>query len=133
MKQRPLVERAIFMLTNYDGARRARRRRKGQADFQAKPALSLRRDVRYGPQTAAVAQATVPAAGAPSRPAGYCLTVHRRTAPSASRWGGILAPNGRWRPCYVSIRVLSSPSEMWNGLVERRSDPQGVKETCYKV
>ena len=36
MKLRPLVERIIFMLTNYDGARHARRRGKHWADFQAK-------------------------------------------------------------------------------------------------
>ena len=36
MKLRPLVERVIFMLTNYDGARRARRRGLKCADFLAK-------------------------------------------------------------------------------------------------
>jgi hypothetical protein len=36
MQLRPRVERIIFMLTHYDGARRARRRGKHWADFQAK-------------------------------------------------------------------------------------------------
>jgi IS5 family transposase len=36
MKLRPLVERVIFMLTGYDGARRARSRGLARADFQAK-------------------------------------------------------------------------------------------------
>jgi hypothetical protein len=42
MKQRPLVERVIFMLTNYDGARRARSRGVGRADFQAKMCATAR-------------------------------------------------------------------------------------------
>ena len=36
MKLRPLVERMIFVLTNYDGARNARGRGIQRADFQAK-------------------------------------------------------------------------------------------------
>lgn len=59
MKQRPLVERVIFMLTHYDGARRARSRGVGRADFQAKMcatarnlrtwlSLSLRKEARGG-------------------------------------------------------------------------------------
>ncbi len=36
MKLRPLVERVIFMLTGYDGARRARGRGQARADFQVK-------------------------------------------------------------------------------------------------
>jgi hypothetical protein len=42
MKQRPLVERVIFMLTHYDGARRARSRGVGRADFQAKMCATAR-------------------------------------------------------------------------------------------
>jgi hypothetical protein len=42
MKQRPLVERVIFMLTHYDGARRARSRGKERADFQAKMSATAR-------------------------------------------------------------------------------------------
>lgn len=42
MKLRPLVERVIFMLTHYDGARRARSRGKGRADFQAKMSATAR-------------------------------------------------------------------------------------------
>ena len=36
MKLRPLVERVIFLLTGYDGARRARGRGQARADFQVK-------------------------------------------------------------------------------------------------
>jgi hypothetical protein len=42
MKQRPLVERVIFMLTHYDGARYARSRGKQRADFQAKMCATAR-------------------------------------------------------------------------------------------
>ncbi len=42
MKQRPLVERVIFMLTHYDGARYARSRGKDRADFQAKMCATAR-------------------------------------------------------------------------------------------
>jgi quinol monooxygenase YgiN len=42
MKLRPLVERVIFMLTNYDGARRARRRGLNCADFLAKMSAMAR-------------------------------------------------------------------------------------------
>jgi hypothetical protein len=42
MKQRPLVERVIFMLTHYDGARRARSRGLGRADFQVKMCATAR-------------------------------------------------------------------------------------------
>jgi hypothetical protein len=42
MKQRPGVERVIFMLTHYDGARRARSRGKDRADFQAKMSATAR-------------------------------------------------------------------------------------------
>lgn len=42
MKQRPWVERVIFMLTHYDGARRARSRGKARADFQAKMSATAR-------------------------------------------------------------------------------------------
>jgi hypothetical protein len=42
MKQRPRVERVIFMLTHYDGARRARSRGGERADFQAKMCATAR-------------------------------------------------------------------------------------------
>lgn len=42
MKQRPLVERVIFMLTHYDGARRLRSRGRDRADFQAKMSATAR-------------------------------------------------------------------------------------------
>jgi hypothetical protein len=42
MKQRPLVERVIFMLTHYDGARRARGRGLDRADFQVKMSATAR-------------------------------------------------------------------------------------------
>ena len=42
MKQRPLVERVIFMLTQYDGARRLRSRGRDRADFQAKMCATAR-------------------------------------------------------------------------------------------
>jgi IS5 family transposase len=42
MKHRPLVERVIFMLTHYDGARRARSRGRERADFQAKMCATAR-------------------------------------------------------------------------------------------
>ena len=42
MKLRPRIERIIFMLTNYDGARRARTHGLQQADFQAKLCATAR-------------------------------------------------------------------------------------------
>lgn len=42
MKLRPLVERVIFMLTHYDGARRLRSRGRDRADFQAKMSATAR-------------------------------------------------------------------------------------------
>jgi IS5 family transposase len=42
MKQRPGVERVIFMLTHYDGARRARSRGRDRADFQTKMSATAR-------------------------------------------------------------------------------------------
>jgi hypothetical protein len=42
MKQRSLVERVIFMLTHYDGARRARSRGLDRADYQAKMSATAR-------------------------------------------------------------------------------------------
>jgi transposase len=42
MKQRALVERVIFMLTHYDGARRAKSRGLERADFQAKMSATAR-------------------------------------------------------------------------------------------
>lgn len=42
MQQRPLVERVIFMLTHYDGARRLRSRGRDRADFQAKMCATAR-------------------------------------------------------------------------------------------
>jgi len=42
LKLRPLIERFVFMLTHYDGARRARRRGQEKADFQAKMCATAR-------------------------------------------------------------------------------------------
>lgn len=42
MRLRSRVERVIFMLTHYDGARRARARGLGAADFQAKMCATVR-------------------------------------------------------------------------------------------
>jgi hypothetical protein len=42
MKLRPRVERVIFMLTHYDGARRLRSRGRDRADFQAKMCATAR-------------------------------------------------------------------------------------------
>ncbi len=51
MKQRPLIERVIFELTHYNGARRCRRRGLLGADFQAKPALSVAKGCAPRPTT----------------------------------------------------------------------------------
>lgn len=42
MRLRPRIERVIFLLTHYDGARRARSRGKWAADFQAKMCATVR-------------------------------------------------------------------------------------------